>query len=84
MRLLKPCKVKRFLATAALSEVGLVTPSSDPDGKQGDETDGQKELRKKVSWVKRENQYRGKMELDSLGNEKLRHESIIRSGKAQR
>lgn len=34
LRLLKPCNVKRFLATAALSEVGLVTASSDPVEKQ--------------------------------------------------
>ena len=37
LRLLKPCKVKRFLATAALSEVGLVTASSDQEGKQEEE-----------------------------------------------
>lgn len=41
MRLLKPCKVKRFLATAALSEVGLVTAPSDPEGKREDRTDRQ-------------------------------------------
>lgn len=35
LRLLKPCKVKRFLATAALSEGGLVTASSDPEKKMG-------------------------------------------------
>lgn len=33
--LLKPCKVKRFLATAALSEVGLV--SSDSEGQRVDQ-----------------------------------------------
>lgn len=38
--LLKPCKVKRFLATAALSEVGLV--SSDSEGQRG-EQQGHKE-----------------------------------------
>ena len=43
MRLLKPCKVKRFLATAALSEVGLVTASSDPGLKQEHRTDTKKE-----------------------------------------
>lgn len=32
--LLKPCNVKRFLATAALSEVGLV--SSDSEGQRED------------------------------------------------
>lgn len=37
LRLLKPCKVKRFLDTPALSEVGLVTASSDPVEKQEDD-----------------------------------------------
>lgn len=36
----KPCKVKRFLAAAALSEVGLV--SSDSEGKQEDQRGGEK------------------------------------------
>lgn len=36
----KPCNVKRFLAAAALSEVGLV--SSDSEGKQEDQREGKK------------------------------------------
>lgn len=32
LRLLKPCKVKRFLATEDRSVVGLVTPSSGGNG----------------------------------------------------
>lgn len=46
--LLKPCKVKRFLATAALSEVGLVTASSDSEEKREDGTD-KKERQGKVN-----------------------------------
>lgn len=36
----KPCNVKRFLAAAALSDVGLV--SSDSEGKQEDQREGKK------------------------------------------
>lgn len=45
--LLKPCKVKRFLATAALSDVGLVTASSDSEEKQEGRTTGASGARKK-------------------------------------
>lgn len=45
--LLKPCKVKRFLATAALSDVGLVTASSDSDEKQEGRKTGVGGARKK-------------------------------------
>lgn len=48
LMLLKPCKVKRFLATAALSEVGLVTASSDSEEKREDGTD-KKERQGKVN-----------------------------------
>lgn len=49
LMLLKPCKVKRFLAAAALSEVGLV--SSDSEGQRGEQRghkrrEGQDELRR--------------------------------------
>lgn len=46
LMLLKPCKVKRFLATAALSDVGLVTASSDSEEKREDGTDNKKEGRR--------------------------------------
>lgn len=50
LRLLKPCKVKRFLAAALLSEVGLVALSSDPEEMQEEQADNTKiEERREVS-----------------------------------
>lgn len=46
--LLKPCKVKRFLATAALSEVGFV--SSDSQGQRVDQR-GHKRGKDKMSYT---------------------------------
>lgn len=48
--LLKPCKVKRFLTTAALSEVGLVTASSDSEEKWQD--GNRQERRKTESYIR--------------------------------
>lgn len=47
--LLKPCKVKRFLATAALSEVGLV--SSDSEGQRVDQQAHKKKGKDKMSYT---------------------------------
>ena len=43
LRLLKPCKVKRFLTEAALSYVGLVTASSGPGEREEKKREGRKE-----------------------------------------
>ena len=45
LKLLKPCKVKRFLATAALSEVGLVAASSGPGEGAEQGREGRRERR---------------------------------------
>lgn len=45
LKLLKPCKVKRFLASAALSEVGLVAASSGPGEGEEQGREGRRERR---------------------------------------
>lgn len=54
LRLLKPCKVKRFLATEDLSVVGLVTASSGNNGLKCGGGGSQKRRRRKKKEVERQ------------------------------
>lgn len=73
--MLKPCKVKRFLATEDLSVVGLVTGSSESNGfergsvgrRNHEKIDGTE--KKKLSGIERE---RGTMNVKVMKNRAVR------------
>lgn len=83
LRLLKPCKVKRFLATAALSEVGLVTASSEPRTKNKDTKKG-KEGRKEEGKLSRCKRRKINEEGRSSTFQRRRQRFIISRGEAER